>query len=286
LEDHLVRNNIDLQNFAYDQGPNPDAFPPQIVTVLRECLEQARKAAKSWWVKQRIGTAAQDLDWAVPASLRRSLDKATALEYGKREYVCRRRKGEIKIDGSLEDEGWKAVPAMGGFIKPRTHEPVPAEAQTEFRMTWDDDFLYVAVTCRNKDIAGLKENDAVWGANTDTLEWHLAPERVYTAAYYQLAVSAFNRTFGPERFLHDQWHKDEWKTEGFRSAVQRGDGVWTCEMALPFKALKEGAPKAGDWWRVNLARSHAGGSSSWSPLQVGAWMLYRDYNFITFAGQP
>jgi len=57
-------------------------------------------------------------------------------------------------------------------------------------------------------------------------------------------------------------------------------------MALPFKTLKEGAPKAGDWWRVNLARLSPGGASSWSPLQVGAWMLYRDYNFITFADGP
>jgi hypothetical protein len=286
FEQHLLKNNIDLQNFGYDQGPNPDAFPPEIVAAMGKSLDQAKQQAKSWVVKQRVGTARKDLDWSVPASLRRSMDKAVALKYGKKEYVCGRKKGEITIDGTLDENAWKAAPASGAFIKPQTFEVAPGNAQSEFRMLWDDDTLYIAARCVNTNIATLKETDAIWGQNTDNLEIHFAPERKYTAAYYQIALSAFNRSFGPIRFFHDQWHKDtEWKGDGVRTAVQRNDGVWTCEISVPFNQLKEGAPKAGDWWRVNIARNYPGGASCWSPLQVGAWMLYRDFNFVAFAGE-
>jgi len=286
-EDHLVKNNIDLQNFGYDQGPNPDAFPPALVAAMGKSLDQAQQAAKSWFVKQRVETARKDFDWSVPASLRRSLDQTIALKYGKKEYLCGRRKGEITIDGKLDEEAWKAAPVSGAFIKPKTFEAAAGDSQSEFRILWDDDTLYIAVRCVNPNIAALKETDAIWGQNTDSLEMHLVPERNYTAAYYQIALSAFGKTFGPLRCFHDQWHKDtEWKGDGIKTAVQRGDGFWTCEVAVPFKILKEGAPKVGDSWRVNIARNHPAGASSWSPLQVGVWGLYRDFNFVTFRGEP
>ena len=285
FEEQLLKNNVDLQNFGYDQGPNPAAFPPEVVAAMGKSLDQAKQVAKSWFVKQRVETARKDFDWAVPASLRRSMDIPTALKVGKKQYLCGRRTGEITIDGSLDKEAWKAAPVSGGFIKPKTFEPAPGSAQTEFRMLWDDDALTIAVKCWNPNITSLKETDAIWGPNTDSVEIHLVPEKSYTAAYYQFAVSAFNRTFGPVRCFHDQWHKDtEWKGVGIKTATQRGDGFWTCEVSVPFKMLKEGAPRPGDSWRANIARNYPGGASCWSPLQFGAWGLYRDYNWVTFGG--
>ena len=290
LEDHLIRNNVNLQDFAYDQGPNPDAFPPALVEKLRRSLAKAGKAAgrAPWYVKQRVRLAKEDLEWGVAKSARRSMDLATALANGKKSYACHRRRGAIAIDGKLDDEAWKTVPAAGDFITPRENERVPGSEQTEFRVVWDDEKLYVAVRCANANTTALKETDAVWG--TDNFEWHLVPERAYTAHVYQTAVSAFNRVWGPKRRFNDQWHTDtEWHAEGLETAVVRGDGFWTCEMALPFKALREGAPKAGDCWRVNISRNRGNGverASSWSPLLVGAWHTYRDYNFVVFQGDP
>lgn len=285
FESHLLKHHVDLQTYGYDQGPNSAAFPPEIVAAMGKSLDQARQLAQSWVVKGRVATARQDFDWSVPASLRRSLDRATALKYGKREYVCGRRQGALTIDGKLDEADWQAAAKAGGFILPQTFAVAPGDAQSEFRMLWDDDTLYIAGRYVNPGIAALKETAAIWGKDTDSVEIHLVPEGKYTAAYYQFAVSAFNKTFGPVRCFHDQWHKDtDWKGDGIRTAVQRGDGYWTCEIAVPFKLLKEGAPKAGDWWRVNLARNYPGGASCWSPLQFGAWGLYRDFSFVSFDG--
>jgi hypothetical protein len=288
LEDHLIRNNVDLQDFAYDQGPNPDAFPPALVKKLRGSLTKAERASvrAPWYVKQRVGLAKEDLEWGIAKSARRSMNLATALANGKKSYVCRRRRGAVTIDGKLDDDGWQTVPGAGDFITPRENGRVPDSEQTEFRMVWDDEKLYVAVRCLNANTANLQETDAVWG--TDNFEWHMVPERAYTAHVYQTVVSAFNRVFGPKRRFHDQWHTDtEWSAGGVQTAVERGVGFWTCELAFPFKVLKEGAPKVGDYWRVNISRNKGNGvdhASSWSPLLVGAWHTYRDYNFIVFEG--
>jgi len=286
LEKHLIDHDVNLQDFAYDQGPNPEAFPPALAARLRGLLAEAKKIPAPWYVRQRVQTAAEDLEWGIAASARRSMDLAVALANGKKRYSCRRRQGAIAIDGSLDDEGWKAAESATDFCTPGQNVRVGDAEQTEFRMVWDDRNLYVAVRCRNPKAADLKETDSVWG--TDHFEWFLVPQRTYVAHLYQTAVSAFHRTYGPERKLHDQWHRDlDWRPTGLKTAVRRGDKAWTCEMLLPLAALKEGPPKPGDYWRVNFCRSAGHGvehSSSWSRLPYGMWHAYRDYDFVVFEG--
>ena len=286
LEKHLIENNVNLQDFGYDQGPHPDAFLPPLVEKLRSSLADAARTAASWYVKRRVKTAADDLEWGIAKSARRSMDRATAMANGKKLYVCRRRQGAITIDGRLDDEGWKNANVASDFCTPGGNLRVADSQQTEFRMVWDDKQLYVAARCFNPKMQAMKETDSVWG--TDHLEWLLVPESTYVAHLYQTAVSPYNRVFGPDRRFHDQWHRDlDSHVEGLQTAVERGDKCWTCEMALPLKALKEGPPKPNDCWRVNLCREKGHGleqSSSWSPLLVQVWNTYRDFNFVVFEG--
>ncbi len=278
LETHLIRNSVSLEDFAYDLGPNPAMFTPELVVTLRKQLAKARAAATTYYVKARVEQAASDLEWAIPAAARRSMDKAVALKSGKKEYVCQRRTGAIVVDGKLDDEGWKGVAAAGGFVKPNTFEPIQEKDRTEFRLAWDDTALYVAVRCANTNAANLKVSENVWGM--DNFEFFFVPAASYTAGYYQAAVSAAGKAWGPQHFMGDyMWGKDLEAMPALDVAVQRGDGDWTCEFVVPFKTLKDAAPKAGDFWRVNMAR----GGASWSRLPIGNWHLYRDFDLITFA---
>ena len=279
MEDYLIKNSVSLEDFAYDLGPNPAMFTPELIATLRAELKKAKAAAGTYYVKARVDRAAQDLEWAIPAASRRSMDKAVALQHGKKEYVCRRCTGAIAVDGNLDDAGWKGVPAANGFVQPKTFAPAPASEQTEFRMTWDDTALYVAVRCANTNAANLKPSDNVWGM--DHIEFFIVPGTNYTSGYYQAALSAAGKVWGPQHFMGDyMWGKDLTALPAYEAAAHRGEGEWTCEFAVPFKTLKEGAPKAGDSWRVNVVR----GGSSWSRLPIGNWHLYRDFDLITFAG--
>ena len=262
LEDHLTRNNIDLQNFGYDEGPNPAAFPPEIVAALRQHLDKAGKAAKSWYVKQRVRLRRKTWIGQCRRRCAGAWTRRRPCNTARENTSAAGVRAQSRLTASWMTKAGRRRPSCAGFIRPKTFKAVPAEAQTEFRMVWDDEYIYIALRCANANIVGLKETEAIWGANMDSVEWNLAPEHAYTAAYYQMAVSAFNRSVGPGRYLHDQWHKEDWEPKGLVSAVQRGDGFWTCEMALPLKAFKEGAPKVGDRWRVNVARNYPGGASS------------------------
>lgn len=279
LEQQLLQHNVSLQDFAYDNGPNPEMFTPALINTLRIQLDKAQRLAVSWYVKQRVQTARQDFEWAVTAASRRSLDMATALKYGKQQYVVARRHGPITLDGKLDDAGWQGLPEATGFRLPGKGELLAPEAQTAFRMTWDDAALYIAVRCTNANAATLQPTDNVWG--TDNFEFFFAPEHTFASAYYQMAVSAFGKSWGPTHFLGHMWNVDDTVIPPFTTAVARENGYWVCEMTVPFTSLKEGAPKAGDSWRVNLARNRG----CWSALPIGNWHLYRDYDFITFAGE-
>jgi hypothetical protein len=77
------------------------------------------------------------------------------------------------------------------------------------------------------------------------------------------------------------WGKDLKAMPPLDVAVQRGDREWTCEFVVPFKTLKDAAPKAGEFWRANVAR----GGGAWSRLPIGNWHLYRDFDLVTFSGE-
>ena len=277
LEAHLIRNSVSLEDFGYDLGPNPGMFTPELAAELQGQIGKARAAASAWYVRARVERAAQDLEWAIPAALRRTMEKSVALQYGKKEYVCRRRTGAITVDGKLDDPGWEHVPTTGGFVQPKTCQPAPASEQTEFRVTWDDSALYIGVRCADTRTSIVKLAESFF--DRDHIEVFIVPERNFTAAYYQAGVSAEARSWGPERFLGDMWHKDAEDLPAFEAATSRGNGEWTCECVIPFRRLKEGAPKPGDYWRFNIAR----GGSTWSRLPIANWHLYRDFDFITFA---
>lgn len=279
LEDYLIAHNVSLEDFGYDAGPNPEMFTPQLVATLNAHLDDAQKMAKSWYVKQRVQTAKDDLAWAIPAAMQRSMERATALQYGKNEYRCPRRQGAIALDGKLDDAGWQRLPVAAGFTNPRTHKAEDATQPTEFRMTWDNDKLYVAVKCVNPNTAKLQPTPDVWG--TDNFEFFLAPGRTYDTGYFQTAVSAVGGVWGPKHFLGNPWAVDEKSQTTCDTVVTRGDGYWICEMAIPFKTLGMDTPKVGDSWRVNLARN----GTSWSRLPLPMWHLYHDFNFLTFVGE-
>ena len=283
LERHNIDNNVDQQFFGYDQGPNPATFTPAVVAKVRSCLAGARQQARRWYIKERIDTAIRDLDWSIPVAQRRSGDPATALAAGKMQYVCHRRTGDIALDGKLDDPAWKNLPAMAGFFNPRTLAPEAAEGATSFRMTWDETHLYLGVDCRNPEMAKLVDQKSVWGKDVDAIEAFLTADPAYTAAYYQFAIASFGATFGPIRVMHDQWHKDLAARPVFESVVARHGQGWSCEIKVPFASLREGAPKIGDTWRVNLARVTGNTGFTWSKLQFPAWGLYRDYNLALFA---
>ena len=279
LEAHLLKGEVSLEDFAYDLGPNPAMFTPELVTALRAQLTAAEQAATSWVVRPRVALARADFEWAVPAALRRSPDRAVAFAHGKRQLIVPRRRAGIRLDGKLNDAGWQGVPAATGFAVPGKAEVMPAAEQTAFRVTWDDEQIYLAVRGANPNAAKLQSVDNVWGM--DNVEVFLVPDAGWGATYYQLAVNAGGKVWGPKRFRGSMWARDETELPPPEVAAERGEGAWVVELSLPFGSLGVPAPKPGDAWRCNVIRNGSKGSS-WSALPMAMWHLFRDFDFIAF----
>ncbi|MCE2455724.1 MAG: carbohydrate-binding family 9-like protein [Gemmatimonadetes bacterium] len=185
----------------------------------------------------------------------------------------------VDVDGSLDDEAWRAAEPTADFIDIRGEGwPVPP-SRTRAWMTWDEDALYVAAEIEEPHLwATLAERDQiVW--RDDDFEIFLDPDGD-GLNYFEIEINALGTVL--DLFLarpYDQGGsaRIDWDLEGLESAVSlRGtlndpsdeDEGWTVEMAIPWaglvpppdtsagvgEAVAPGAPQPMDEWRVNFSR--------------------------------
>ena len=67
----------------------------------------------------------------------------------KKKYVTKQLSGSITLDGIPEEEAWNAVEWGGEFIQWQPNENVPPSQQTNFKILYDERFLYIAYRCHD-----------------------------------------------------------------------------------------------------------------------------------------
>lgn len=148
--------------------------------------------------------------------------------------------GDLRLDGVVDEAGWKEIvplpvamhiPSVGGD---------PSE-RTEFRMAYDDNFLYVAGNLFDdpKGVQGFsfKRDDgalnADWfGFNLDTFrdkENSLSFFTLPTGNRHDFAIS--NDAQG------DKWINPSWNSF-WDVAVSRHEAGWSAEFRIPFSSLR------------------------------------------------
>jgi hypothetical protein len=73
----------------------------------------------------------------------------------------------LQIDGYLDEEVWQTAPSSGPLIQYRPRSGVHMDQQTEFRVAYDENYIYVAVWCwdtePDKIVARyMRRDDGVW----------------------------------------------------------------------------------------------------------------------------
>lgn len=196
------------------------------------------------------------------------------------EYDVLRAPGRITIDGRLDEPGWRSAPTVGPFHF-NWYESGEKE-QTEARLLWDDDNLYVSWYCHDRHISAsvTKRHGPV--SEDDCAEIFLSPNPAKVSNYYTFEINVIGAMLN--RCRTDWWTGlPTWEPEGVRYRTShQGNGPkkespdddhWIVELAIPFQNFSRDAahvpPKPGDKWRLNLYRT--GGitnkqQSSWSPI--------------------
>lgn len=210
-------------------------------------------------------------------------------------YVARRAAGPIKIDGKLDDDAWQQSAFTDAFVQTMTGAKVPG--QTQAKLVWDDQNLYVAFSTDDKDVASSfkKQDDELW--TQDAVELFIDADgdgKDYVELQASPAGVVFDSFLPAHRKNQNDWqsgvktatHVDG--TLGKRGDEDRG---FTTEMAVPLSAAKGRSdkplalpPKPGQAWRINLFRMDLDDKR---PQQASAWSapLVGDFHALDRFGE-
>jgi eukaryotic-like serine/threonine-protein kinase len=188
-----------------------------------------------------------------------------------RRYTSPRARGEIVIDGRMDEAAWALAPWTEDFIDIEGEDAKPRPRyRTRARMLWDDKYLYVAAEMEEPHVWWtLTEHDSIV-YNDNDFEVFLDPDGD-GACYFEIEVNAGNTIL--DLVMHKPYRAHgpmdiEWNAEGLRTAVHIDgtpndprdlDRGWSVEMAIPWSSLVASCgstppPRAGDTWRANFSR--------------------------------
>ncbi len=168
--------------------------------------------------------------------------------------IATRTETEVKLDGILDDEVWKIAPSVSGFIQTEPRESEAASEDTEVRIAFDGDSLYIAAYCHDREpdkviVAALRkdfkedEQDS-FGVALDTFK-----DRRNGYIFYTNPEGAkADQQFANEgREVNASWDAVWWV------ATRRVADGWIAEIRIPFKALRF-EPSERATWGINFSR--------------------------------
>ena len=163
------------------------------------------------------------------------------------EITISRAKGEIKLDGSLDESDWEQATITDEFFRTEPRQGGIVKYRTEVRFLYDDKNLYVGAFC--KDSAGIKgiriqdlRRDFNWGEN-DIFGVALDPQNLKQYAQgFQTTPYGNQRDF--QNFSGNNFDTG-WNTL-WRVRTQRTSTGYFVEMAIPFKSLRYNLPEEGN----------------------------------------
>ena len=164
----------------------------------------------------------------------------------------------IKLDGYLTDDAWKAAEPVSGFTQMELVEGDPASEKTEVRVLYDDETIYVGFKCYDSDPSGILakqlKRDGSLGSDDNVTVVFDTYHDMRTG--YSFAVNpngarldATFRSGNSETSVTN----DDWDAIWDARAVITPDG-WSAEIAIPFKSLRYPTTDILTWG-INFERS-------------------------------
>ena len=207
--------------------------------------------------------------------------RAQRAEAPKSVMRCRRTDEKPRLDGKLEDPCWRGADgadAPGAELKSGLGDDAEWPGMVQF--AYDQEFLYLAVTCRKAP--GIKYDAATNPRKRDAdLTGHdrvaimLDIDRDWTS-YWRLAVDHRGQT------ADDCWGDNTWNPAWFVAAGKQ-PATWTCEAAIPWSELAPHPPQPGDAWAAGIERVVPGlGFQSWTTPAAAATVRPEGFGLLLF----
>ncbi|MEQ8241499.1 MAG: DUF5916 domain-containing protein [Cyclobacteriaceae bacterium] len=180
-------------------------------------------------------------------------------------YFIKKALSEIVIDGYLDETDWENAQIADGFYQTFPIDSLPAQQRTEFKITYDNDKLYVAAICykavEDQPIVRSLRRDFNWSGNDN----------------FSIYIDSFNDQSNGFTFqvtpLNVQREglvtlgggvADDWDNKWF-SEAKIYDEYWIVEMAIPFKSFRYNEESN---WNIQALRNNQIQNERTSFIQV------------------
>jgi hypothetical protein len=170
-----------------------------------------------------------------------------------------------RVDGLLDDPAWTEARAGSGFRQRDPREGEPASEETEVRVVYDADVLYVGILAHDREpgavIGRILQRDALMTQGSDGAARFAGDDVVaFTLNPFQDRRNAFFFATNPNGAEFDALVTDEspvlnvdWRAV-WRVAARRVPEGWSAEFAIPFRSLRYPRGEGEHVWGMDVER--------------------------------
>lgn len=168
-------------------------------------------------------------------------------------YSVQKSTVDLSIDGVLDEAIWSKADKGGGFYQSYPTDNLPAIDSTQFMITYDDQFIYIAVLCYDylagDPITNTLRRDFNWPRN-DNISFYIDP--------YNDKSNGFTFQVTPDNVQREGLVvlggdvQDDWDNKWY-SGVSKFEHGWSVEMAIPFKSIRYNSVPD---WNIQFIRNN------------------------------
>ena len=191
-----------------------------------------------------------------------------------KKYFTKQLNGTITLDGTPNEEAWNAVEWGGDFIQQQPHEGQAPSQPTNFKILYDDKYLYIAYRAHDSSpdsiVKRMGRRDEFPG---DWVEINIDS--------YHDGRTAFSFTLSVSGVRNDEFVSNDgnnwdasWNPIWF-AETQVDDKGWTAEVKIPFSQLRYGNADEKVWgFQVMRRIFRKEERSIWQPIPQtsGVWV--------------
>ena len=192
----------------------------------------------------------------------------------KKKYFTKKLNSVITLDGIPKEEAWNSVEWGGDFIQSKPNEGKPPSQQTNFKILYDEKFLYIAYRCHDlapdSIIKRMGRRDEFPG---DWVEINIdSYHDLRTAFSFTLSVSGVRS----DEFISsdgNNWDAN-WNPIWF-AKTHVDDKGWTAEVKIPLSQLRYGNEPEKTWgFQITRRLFRKEERSTWQyiPQNSGVWV--------------
>jgi len=192
----------------------------------------------------------------------------------RKSFEIRRTDSPPVVDGKLDDAVWEDAAFVDDFHQTAPTNGAPPTERTVVRVTYDDEYLYIAANLQDSEPAAIQAKQLIQGKMfySDDRFWVTLDSfnNKRNDYFFQVNANGIRREALREnnaRFI------EEWATI-WHAESQVHENGWATEIAIPFKSISF-APES-DTWGINFGRGIVRKQEydMWSSYERQDWPAY------------